>query len=149
VDHESETEKEKNDKEYERQLIETKKKEREDRRKKITSTLSFQLDDDENQGNGFMIRATKKSKSIRDESKDITTINLIPVPKKILKNPEVDTSFLPDRERDLEIQEARERLQKEWLEEQERIKLEVRILKLSISFIIFNVVRHYEKCING
>lgn len=43
---------------------------------------------------------------------------------KLFKNPNVDTSFLPDREReDLERIE-RENLRKEWLAEQERIKAE-------------------------
>lgn len=38
------------------------------------------------------------------------------------KNPNVDTSFLPDRERERNMQEQRERLKKEWIEEQEKIK---------------------------
>lgn len=46
------------------------------------------------------------------------------VKKKPLKNPEVETSFLPDPEREKQEKELRERLKKEWLEEQERIKSE-------------------------
>ena len=42
--------------------------------------------------------------------------------KKPLKNPEAETSFLPDPEREREEQELREKLKQEWLAEQERIK---------------------------
>lgn len=40
------------------------------------------------------------------------------------KNPKVDTSFLPDADRDRAMQLERERLKVEWLKEQERIKRE-------------------------
>jgi protein FAM50 len=45
--------------------------------------------------------------------------------KKIAKNPDVDTSHLPDRERDARLQEERERLTQEWLAQQEIIKNQV------------------------
>ncbi|EJT49994.1 XAP-5-like protein [Trichosporon asahii var. asahii CBS 2479] len=44
---------------------------------------------------------------------------------KLSKNPNVDTSFLPDREREAQEREMREELRKNWLAEQERIKNEV------------------------
>lgn len=44
--------------------------------------------------------------------------------KKALKNPEVETNFLPDPERERQERELREKLKKEWLETQERIKRE-------------------------
>jgi protein FAM50 len=47
------------------------------------------------------------------------------VTKKRFKNPDVDTSFLPDRERETREQIEREELRKKWLAEQERIKQEV------------------------
>ncbi|KAJ7545047.1 hypothetical protein O6H91_09G104200 [Diphasiastrum complanatum] len=40
------------------------------------------------------------------------------------KDPSVETSFLPDREREAEEQTERERLGKQWLSEQERVKNE-------------------------
>ncbi|XP_024531509.1 protein XAP5 CIRCADIAN TIMEKEEPER [Selaginella moellendorffii] len=40
------------------------------------------------------------------------------------KNPSVETSFLPDREREADEQEERERLRKQWIQEQTRIKNE-------------------------
>lgn len=41
------------------------------------------------------------------------------------KNPNVDTSFLPDRERERDMREQREKLKKEWIEEQDKIKSEL------------------------
>eukprot|EP00035_Acanthoeca_spectabilis_P036667 m.40974 g.40974 ORF g.40974 m.40974 type:complete len:326 (+) comp8151_c0_seq1:64-1041(+) len=47
-------------------------------------------------------------------------------PKKLkaAKNPEVDTSFLPDRERDRQERLQREELMREWTETQEKLKAE-------------------------
>lgn len=42
----------------------------------------------------------------------------------IVKNPEVDTSFLPDKEREERERIEREKIKLEWLAEQERIKAE-------------------------
>lgn len=44
--------------------------------------------------------------------------------KRLSKNPDVDTSFLPDRYREEEERLDRENLRKQWLAEQERIKNE-------------------------
>ena len=42
--------------------------------------------------------------------------------KRFVKDPNVDTSFLPDREREEREREEREDLRKEWLAKQEHIK---------------------------
>lgn len=44
--------------------------------------------------------------------------------RKFTKNPDVDTSFLPDREREERERIERDELRKQWLAEQERIKQE-------------------------
>ena len=44
--------------------------------------------------------------------------------KKITKNPDVDTSFLPDRKREEEENRLREQLRQEWVEKQEKLKNE-------------------------
>ncbi|PVF94881.1 XAP5-domain-containing protein [Serendipita vermifera] len=44
--------------------------------------------------------------------------------KKVSKNPMVDTSFLPDREREQKEREMRETLRQEWLKKQEETKAE-------------------------
>lgn len=43
---------------------------------------------------------------------------------KLSKNPAVDTSFLPDREREEAERKAREELRQEWLKQQEDTKKE-------------------------
>ena len=45
--------------------------------------------------------------------------------KRIAKNPNVDTSFLPDRDREAEDRLHREDLRKEWLAKQEELKQEI------------------------
>ncbi|XP_008795340.1 protein XAP5 CIRCADIAN TIMEKEEPER [Phoenix dactylifera] len=47
-----------------------------------------------------------------------------PVLVKVRKDPTVETSFLPDREREAEEQAVREQLRRQWLREQEMIKNE-------------------------
>lgn len=42
--------------------------------------------------------------------------------KKSIKNPNVETDFLPDKEREKEEARERQRLKEEWEAEQERIK---------------------------
>lgn len=49
---------------------------------------------------------------------------LPPPKKKIRKNPDVDTSFLPDREREEEENRLREELRQEWAEKQTKLKEE-------------------------
>lgn len=57
---------------------------------------------------------------------------LPPPAKRISKDPSVDTSFLPDRERDERERLERLRLKQEWLAEQERKKEE--IIPITFSF---------------
>uniref|UniRef100_D8PVN9 FAM50A/XAP5 C-terminal domain-containing protein n=1 Tax=Schizophyllum commune (strain H4-8 / FGSC 9210) TaxID=578458 RepID=D8PVN9_SCHCM len=82
------------------------------KRKKATkSTLSFAMDDEE-EGEGA-------DAQVKDGSEE-------PAPKKgkFRKNPNVDTSFLPDRDREEEERRERERLRREWLEKQVQLKQE-------------------------
>jgi protein FAM50 len=52
--------------------------------------------------------------------------------KLIMKNPEVDTSFLPDQEREERARAERERLSKEWLARQREMKKE--LLEITYSY---------------
>lgn len=81
------------------------------KRKKAKSTLSFAMDDEEGDGE-VSSRQTPDAESSE------------PVVKraKFGKNPNVDTSFLPDREREEEERRERERLRQEWLRKQEELK---------------------------
>lgn len=47
-----------------------------------------------------------------------------PKKRKMLKDPSIDTSFLPDREREERERIEREELRKEWLTKQENMKSE-------------------------
>jgi protein FAM50 len=83
------------------------------KRKKVAkATLSFAMDDEE---------APSHSKSPGvDDTEDERTAKR----GKFRKNPNVDTSFLPDRDREEEERKERERLRQEWLKRQEEIKQE-------------------------
>uniref|UniRef100_A0A914I867 Protein FAM50 homolog n=1 Tax=Globodera rostochiensis TaxID=31243 RepID=A0A914I867_GLORO len=60
-----------------------------------------------------------------DDDDDEEDEGLIPITKKRLgMDPTVDTSFLPDRERDDQLQRERERIAREWQEMQEKEKNE-------------------------
>ena len=90
------------------------KQERVEKRKKQTSKLSFQVDDEEDEAVDAANDSEKDSNSFVNQKK-----------KKLNKNPEVDTSFLPDRERDLALEAEKHRLRQEWLEQQEKVKQEL------------------------
>lgn len=84
------------------------------KRKKVAkATLSFALDDE---GDG----------EETPEGGDGETSTDGPPTKrgKFRKNPNVDTSFLPDRDREEAERKERERLRQEWLKNQEEIKQE-------------------------
>lgn len=84
------------------------------KRKKVAkSKLSFAVDDE---GEEEIEAPAKKAKADSEDP---------PVKKsKGNKNPDVDTSFLPDREREEQERRDREELRKEWLRKQEELKAE-------------------------
>ncbi|KAN0076930.1 XAP5, circadian clock regulator domain containing protein [Tylopilus felleus] len=83
------------------------------KRKKAKSTLSFAMDDEEGDGE-VSSRQTPDAENGEPAMKR----------GKFGKNPNVDTSFLPDREREEEERRERERLRQEWLRKQEELKAE-------------------------
>lgn len=92
-----------------------KEKDRVNSRKRMLSTLSFGEDEDGED---------------RDEEQELPASL---AKKKVTKDPTVDTSFLPDAERDRDIARKKEELKKEWLAQQERIKAEVRTVTVTVS----------------
>jgi len=86
------------------------------RKKSSRATLSFALDDEE----GDALEDTKVESAIGDCSNEEPPIKRT----KLKKNPGVDTSFLPDREREEAERRERERLRLEWLTMQEQAKNE-------------------------
>jgi len=96
-------------------LSKTKKKEK----KKRAALLSFQANEEE------------------EEDKSTTS-----TPRLSKKDPAVDTSFLPDRQREEELQAERIRLEKEWKERQIKIKQE----KLEIIYSYWDGSGHRRSC---
>ncbi|XP_051173237.1 protein FAM50 homolog [Leptopilina boulardi] len=78
------------------------------KQKKQIQALSFNPDDDDDD----------------DHDEDFEDDECEPKIKKIKKNPDVDTSFLPDREREEEENRLREELRQEWATKQQALKEE-------------------------
>lgn len=74
--------------------------------------------DDEEEEEGESRPASKKAKLINGEN------GKTEIKRNNLKNPSVDTSFLPDREREEKDRLERETLRQKWLREQEVMKAE-------------------------
>lgn len=79
------------------------------RKKSAKSTLSFAMDDEEREGEGEGHVDDGEQPTKRAKSR---------------KNPNVDTSFLPDREREEAERRQREELRQEWLRKQDEMKQE-------------------------
>lgn len=91
------------------------------KQKQQIQALSFSLEDEYNDDDEEVIKiAPKKAfKLIMDIDEDI----LFNVPsKKVRKNPDVDTSFLPDREREEGENKLREELRQQWVGQQATLK---------------------------
>lgn len=110
-----------------------------DRQRKQIQALSFnpdedeeQEDDDEEQEKPLDIKPRKWQTEEYDE----------PRIKKIKKNPDVDTSFLPDREREEMDNKLREELRQEWAMKQATLKDQ----EISITFSYWDGSGH-RKCV--
>lgn len=93
------------------------------KRKKVAkATLSFAMDDEGGEDEDAAPELGRRSSS-KDKEEDVQDG---PPSKrgKFRKNPNVDTSFLPDREREEAERKERERLRIEWLQKQEHTKKE-------------------------
>ncbi|KAJ6525659.1 XAP5, circadian clock regulator-domain-containing protein [Mycena capillaripes] len=109
-----------NDLKYNLFRDETRKKKR---KKAAKATLSFAMDDEDASGEGDAPRDSPKPSTSKDNG-DLEEDGPPAKRGKFRKNPNVDTSFLPDREREEEERKERERLRLEWLKKQEDIKNE-------------------------
>jgi protein FAM50 len=85
------------------------------RKKAAKATLSFAMDDDGVDTDPDALR----SSTPKDDTDEPSAKR-----NKFRKNPNVDTSFLPDREREEAERKERERLRQEWLRKQEELKAE-------------------------
>ncbi|XP_008587157.1 PREDICTED: protein FAM50A isoform X1 [Galeopterus variegatus] len=103
-------------KELQLKLEKLREKERKKEAKRKISSLSFTLEEEEDGGEAEEEVAVYEEELDREE---ITTKK-----RKLGKNPDVDTSFLPDRDREEEENRLREELRQEWEAKQEKIKSE-------------------------
>ncbi|KAF8798171.1 XAP5-domain-containing protein [Phlegmacium glaucopus] len=87
------------------------------RKKSAKATLSFAMDD-EVDADGDLNDDNSRQNDQDDRDEPPAKRN------KLKKNPNVDTSFLPDREREEAERKERERLRLEWLAKQEQMKKE-------------------------
>lgn len=118
------------EKELERQREIEEKREAKERQKRQIAALSFRMDDEEEDED-----SNDKDEENEPENKNITydsenSSDGMPK-KKIRKNPDVDTSFLPDRDREEEERRLREELRQEWVQKQEKLKNEEIIITFS------------------
>ncbi|XP_006616616.1 protein FAM50 homolog [Apis dorsata] len=102
------------EKEQEKERALAAKQAEKNKQKKQIQALSFNLYEDEAE---FLEGETEKSEILKNN-------DIGPVIKKIKKNPDVDTSFLPDREREEEENRLREELRQEWARKQNALKEE-------------------------
>lgn len=108
-------------------LEKQKERERKKEEKRKIASLSFTLDEEEEEGGEEEEEEEGEDEELEEElrSEDEDLIIDIPVKKRKLgKNPDVDTSFLPDRDREEEENRLREELRQEWANKQEKIKSE-------------------------
>lgn len=98
------------------------------KQKKQIQALSFNLDEDEENDDDDDGKEEREAPKNNDDSSTSSekswtnTDSSEPVQKKIRKNPDVDTSFLPDREREEGENRMREELRQEWVTQQAALK---------------------------
>ncbi|XP_078315481.1 protein FAM50A-A-like [Crassostrea virginica] len=92
----------------EARLIEKEKERKKKKEQQKIASLSFDPDEEEEE----------------TEEIQIEEVDLAGKKRRLGKNPDVDTSFLPDRDREEEENKLREQLRQEWEERQERMKNE-------------------------
>lgn len=127
------------EKELEEKLKRKEAKRRKIEAKKRLNTLSFADADDADDIILDLKVKTKDKVSQIDLSNDQI--------KEIKKNPEVDTSFLPDKERENALLAERQRLKEEWIQKQQKMKEE--IIEITYSYWDGSGHRHTVKCKKG
>ena len=109
------------------------------KQKKQIRALSFNIEDDGEEDEEEEDSDAKSVKSDKSKSSESSE----PVVKKIKKNPDVDTSFLPDREREEEENRLREELRQEWAQKQNALKEE----EITITFSYWDGSGHRRSVI--
>ncbi|KAM6151646.1 protein FAM50A [Rhynchocyon petersi] len=103
-------------KELQLKLEKLREKERKKEAKRKISSLSFTLEEEE--------EGAEEEEEVAMYEEELEREEVITKKRKLGKNPDVDTSFLPDRDREEEENRLREELRQEWEAKQEKIKSE-------------------------
>ncbi|XP_012273474.1 protein FAM50 homolog [Orussus abietinus] len=111
------------EKEQEKERALAAKQAEKNKQKKQIQALSFTLEDEE-EDEEEIENPEEEIESTPEASKQSGSTSPLPTAKKIKKNPDVDTSFLPDREREEEENKLREELRQEWAMKQNALKEE-------------------------
>jgi protein FAM50 len=112
------------------QAAEMRKKAKKDKKSKKRALAVLSFDGDESEETSAVAGDTVESSSLRSSaaaaSASTSSAEPLPsnIPKKRMKNPNVATDFLPDREREEADATKRAKLKEDWLIEQERLKAE-------------------------
>lgn len=96
-------------------LIEKEKERKKKKEQQKIASLSFDPDEEEEE---------EEEEEVEDEEIPKEEVEVTGKKKRLGKNPDVDTSFLPDRDREEEENKLREQLRQEWEERQEKMKNE-------------------------
>ncbi|KAG7364816.1 XAP5, circadian clock regulator [Nitzschia inconspicua] len=116
-------------------------KKKKKQKKKQAALLSFQSDEDEEEEVANVI-GSSTMQSPQSEGKSTATNSPLTTPRASKKDPTVDTSFLPDKQREEELKAERIRLEKEWKERQIQIQKE----KLEITYSYWDGSGHRRTC---
>ncbi|XP_068390007.1 protein FAM50A isoform X2 [Eschrichtius robustus] len=103
-------------KELQLKLEKLREKERKKEAKRKISSLSFTLEEEDEAG--------EEEEEATIDEEELEREEITAKKRKLGKNPDVDTSFLPDRDREEEENRLREELRQEWEAKQEKIKSE-------------------------
>lgn len=122
---------------------ERKRKNKEKEKTEKRSKLSFGVEDEEEEEEDDDEVAgheheESKEKDIQEET-DVNSSKF----KRLGKNPDVDTSFLPDKEREDAENKERERLRQQWVEMQAKLKAE----DIEITYSYWDGSGHRRKCL--
>ncbi|EPY76132.1 hypothetical protein CB1_001492002 [Camelus ferus] len=113
-------------KELQRKLEKLREKEHKEEAKRKISSLSFTLEEEEEAGeeDEELERKVEEEEEAGEEDEELERKAFTTKKRKLGKNPDVDTNFLPDRDREEEENRLREELRQEWEAKQEKIKSE-------------------------
>ncbi|PRD24611.1 UNVERIFIED_CONTAM: Protein FAM50-like protein [Trichonephila clavipes] len=127
------------EKELQRQKEMREKQEAKERQKRQIASLSFRMDEDDEEED------EEDGEKDNSESYLSNTDESLPPQKKICKNPDVDTSFLPDREREEEERKLREELRQRIFTNKKNYAFHI-IITITFVSVSFEFVLHMDFC---